>query len=404
MALSRRNILTAAAATALARPGLLRAQSQSGAPIRIGDITSYAAYPEFAGPYRKGWEMAVAHVNELGGVNGRRIEVVARDDAGSADNAVRIAGELINDQKVDLLAGGYLSDIALAISAFALQNKTLYVAGEPATDALVWEKGNRYTYRVRPSTFMLAAMLVETALAQPAKTWATVAPDTDYGRSAVMWFRKLLSARRPDVQFVGEQWPALGHIDAASVVNGLGQPGPQAIFNALFGSDLDAFVRQGSTGGLFNGRLVASMMTGDPEYLAPLGANAPAGWIVTGYPWSVSDDPSNKQFVLDYTERYHEPPAMGSVVGVAMINAIVSGIMKSGSTESEAMADGFAGAAFTTPFGICRFRPVDHQSTLGSYVGRLAVQNGQAGMVDWRYVDGAAVMPTDADVRTLRPA
>ena len=401
MALTRRAAVAGLASAALARPALLRAQSST--PIRIGEINSYSTQPDFTEPYRKGWQMALSHVNDLGGVEGRKLEIVSRDDGGKPENAVRVAAELTNDAKVDLLAGGYLSNVGLAISAHALRTKTLYVAGEPLTDALTWANGNRYTYRIRPSTFMQAAMLVETAAALPAKTYVTVAPNYEYGQSAVKWFKQLLSARRPDVRFVGEQWPALGHVDAGAVVGALGQPAPDAVFNALFGTDLLAFVRQGNSRGLFENRTVVSMLTGEPEYLDPLADETPAGWVVTGYPWSLSDQPDNKQFVLDYTQRYNEPPRMGSVVGAALVNAIVSGILKSGGTDTEKMADGFAEAAFTTAFGICRFRAIDHQSTLGTYVGRLAKQGNRGGMVDWRYVDGGSVMPTDAEVRQLRP-
>ncbi len=400
MALSRRAVLAAGPAAVLARPSILRAQGN--APIRIGEINSYSTQPEFAGPYRKGWEMALAQVNDLGGLNGRTVEFVSRDDAGRPENAVRLAGELLD--QVDLLAGGFSSEVGLALSAFALQNKKLYVAGAPLASALVWEKGNRYTYRLRPSTFEQAAMLVETALTMPAATWATVAPDDAYGRSAARWFRQLLQGRRPDVRFVGEQWTAPGRVDAAGAVGALAQPAPDGIFNALFGADLLAFVREGSARGLFGGRAVASMLTGEPEYLGLLGSLAPPGWIVTGYPWDRSDEPSNKQFVLDYTQRTHEPPRMGSAVGFALVNAITSGVLKSGGTDSEKMADGFAEAGFTTPFGISQFRAIDHQSTMGTHVGQLAVENGKGVMTEWRYVDGAAVMPPDDVVRQLRPA
>ena len=220
MPLSRRLLLGAAAGAALARPALLRAQGAT--PIRIGEINSYTTQPWFGDPYRLGWEMAVAHINDLGGLNGRKLEVIARDDSGDPATAARLAAELLSDQKVDLLAGGLSSEVGLAISAVALANKRLYVAGAPKTDALVWQQGNRYTYRIAPSTSMLTEMVVDGAAALPAKTlltsWATVAPGTADGRAAVAAFRQLAQARRPGIRFVGEQFPAPGQFDPSAIV------------------------------------------------------------------------------------------------------------------------------------------------------------------------------------------
>ncbi len=161
MSMTRRALLGATAAT-LAAPALLRAQGSQ--PIRIGEINSYTAVPAFTLPYRNGWQLAVAQVNAAGGVLGRKIEVISRDDAGQPQTAVRLAGELIGDQKADLLAGGFLSNVGLAISDYALHNNALYIAGEPLADALVWEQGNANTFRLRPSTYMQVAMLVEQAV------------------------------------------------------------------------------------------------------------------------------------------------------------------------------------------------------------------------------------------------
>ena len=48
------------------------------------------------------------------------------------------------------------------------------------------------------------------------------------------------------------------------------------------------------------------------------------------------------------------------------------------------------------------FRPIDHQSTMGAYVGRTAVKDGKGVMVDWRYADGKDNLPSDAVVRMMR--
>ena len=398
MKLTRR----AAVAGALALPSIARAQSN--APIRIGEINSYTAAPAFTLPYRNGWMLAVEQVNAAGGVLGRKIEVISRDDAGKPPDAIRLAGELLDDQKVDLLSGSFLSNIGLALSDVAKQRKKLFVGGEPLTDALVWQSGHRYCYRLRPSTYMQAAMLVDDAAKLGARRWVTVSPNYEYGQSVVKWFKLLLEKKQPGVEFVGEQWPALGKIDAGATVAALAQSKPDAILNATFGPDLTNFVRQGNTRGLFENRGVVSVLTGEPEYLEPLGDETPPGWIVTGYPVDSVTDPANKTFIEAYTARFKEAPKMGSVVGHALITSIVAGIAKTGSVDTEAMADGFAGASFDTPFGKASWRGLDHQSTLGTYVGKTALKGGKGTMVDWRYVDGAAALPPDDEVKKMRPA
>eukprot|EP01036_Dinobryon_divergens_P011496 gene11496-15467_t len=179
------------------------AHSADKTPIKIGEINSYSSIPQFTLPYRNGWQLAVEEINVAGGLLGRKVEVIARDDAGKPEEALRHAIELTSKEKVDVLAGGFLSNVGLALADHAQKNKRVFIASEPLADAIVWEKGNRYTFRLRPSTYMQAAMLVEEAAKLPAKRWATIAPNYEYGQSAVASFKELLKAKRPDVEFVG---------------------------------------------------------------------------------------------------------------------------------------------------------------------------------------------------------
>nr|WP_294566768.1 ABC transporter substrate-binding protein [uncultured Rhodopila sp.] len=397
--LTRRTVLGTAAM--LAAPSIGRAQL---VPIRVGEINSYSAIPSFTLPYRNGWQLATDEINANGGVLGRKLEVISRDDTGKPQDAVRLAGELLDEQKVDLLAGGYLSNVGLALSDFAQRRKRLYIAGEPLSDALVWQKGNRYCFRLRPSTYMQAAMLVEEAAKLPAKRWASVAPNYEYGLSTTRWFKALLSAKRPDVTFVGEQWPALGKIDAGATAAALAETRPDAILNVTFGPDLTDFVRQGNTRGLFENRSVVSVLTGEPEYLDPLGDETPEGWIVTGYPQAQVATPANTAFVAAYKARFDAVPGMGSVVGYSLVHSIAAGIRRAGALDADKLIDGFSGATFETPFGPASYRALDHQGTLGTFVGKTALRDGKGIMVDWHYASGAAYLPSDQEVQALRPS
>ena len=377
----------------------------SGAPVRVGEINSYTGLPAFTIPYRQGWQLALEEINAQGGVIGCcELQVVSRDDAGKPDDAVRVAQELVTNEAVDVLAGTYFSHIGLAVADFAARNKVPFVAAEPLTDAITWAKGNRYTFRLRPSTYMQAAMLVEEAAKLPAKRWATVAPNYEYGQSAVAAFKELLKAKRPDVEFVGEQWPAQGKIDAGPVVEALIATKPDAILNVTFGGDLVKFVREGSTRGLFKDRAVVSFLTGEPEYLAPLKDEAPTGWIVTGYPWNAVKTPAHEAFLKAYQAKYNDYPRLGSIVGYVTMKAAAAILAKAGSTETAALIKAAEGLPLDTPFGPISFRAIDHQSTMGAFVGKTGVADGNGVMTDFVYRDGKDYLPDDATVKGMRPA
>jgi branched-chain amino acid transport system substrate-binding protein len=395
-----RKLVLALAATTLAG-GVAQAQQK---PIRIGEINSYKAQPAFLDPYKKAMDLAVEEVNASGGINGRKLELVIRDDGGNPGDAVRVAEELVSREKVDLLAGGFLSHIGLALTDFAKQKKTFFLATEPLTDKIVWQNGNKYTFRLRTSTYMQAAMLVPEAAKMKKKRWAFVYPNYEYGQSAVATFKEQLKKAQPDVEFVGEQAPPLGRIEPGAVVQALADAKPDAIFNVLFGADLARFVREGNTRGLFKGREVVSLLTGEPEYIDPLKDETPEGWLVTGYPWYGIDTPEHKSFFIAYHRKYNDYPRLGSVVGYATIKALAAGLKKANSTDTEKLIAAFRGLTFETPFGKATFRAQDHQSTMGAYVGKTTVRGGKGEMKDYKYYDGASYFPSDAEVKKMRPA
>ena len=396
----RRNLMraTAAAALAFTLAPVVHAQDV----IKIGEINSYKAQPAFLEPYKKGMELAVDEINASGGLLGKKVQLVIRDDNANPGDAVRVAEELVSREKVDVLTGSFLSHIGLALTDFAKQKKFFFLASEPLTDKIVWQNGNRYTYRLRASTYMQVAMMVPDAVALKKKRWALVYPNYEYGQSAVATFKQLLKAAQPDVEFVVEQAPPLGKVDAGSVVQALADAKPDAIFNVLFGADLSKFVREGNTRGLFQGREVVSLLTGEPEYMDPLKDEAPNGWIVTGYPWYGIQTPEHKAFQTAYQGKFNDYPRLGSVVGYSAIKSLAEGIKKAGSTDTEKLVVAFKGLQVMTPFGRATYRPEDNQSTMGSYVGRTKNEGGKGVMVDYRYVDGAKVQPTAEEVKKLR--
>jgi branched-chain amino acid transport system substrate-binding protein len=372
--------------------------------VKIGELNSYKAQPAFLEPYKKGWELAVEDINAKGGVLGKKLEVISRDDGASPGDAVRVANELVIREGVNILAGTFLSHIGLAVTEFAGKEKVFFLAAEPLTDKITWQNGNKYTFRLRASTYMQVAMLMPDAVAAKKKRWAVIYPNFEYGQSAATWFKEMLSKAQPDVEFVTEQAPPLGKVDAGAVVQAIDDAKPDAIFNVLFGGDLAKLVREGTTRGTFKNRVVVSLLSGEPEYLDPLKDEAPVGWIVTGYPWDAINTPAHKAFVAAYQKRWNDYPRLGSVVGYDTINSLAAGLTKAGSTDTDKLVAAFRGLKVEGPFGPFEFRANDHQGTMGAYVGKIALKDGKGTMSDFKYVDGASVMPSDEEVKKLRPA
>jgi branched-chain amino acid transport system substrate-binding protein len=398
---SGRNLLVVVLAVMAA---ILAAPAAAQGPVKIGEVNSYKVFPAFLEPYRKGMELALEEINAGGGVLGRRLEVVSRDDNGNPGDAVRVAEELLLRENVHMLMGTFASNVGLAVADLAKRRKVLFLASEPLTDKIVWQNGNHYTFRLRPSTWMQTAMLVEEAAKLKKKRWAIVYPNYEYGQSATAAFKQLLKARQPDAEFVAEQAPPLGKIEAGAVAQALADAKPDAIFSSLFGPDLAKFVREGNQRGVFRNRIVLNLLGGEPEYLDPLKDETPEGWYVTGYPWSEIDTPEHRRFLEAYRRRHNDYPRLGSVVGYSAVMSAAAAIRKAAGLDVEKLVAAMKGLQVDTPFGRITYRALDHQSTMGAYVGRLGLKDGKGVMMSFRYADGAKYQPSDAEVRKLRPA
>ena len=125
---------------------------------------------------------------------------------------------------------------------------------------------------------------------------------------------------------------------------------------------------------------------------------------MTGYPWYAIDTPAHKRFRDAYQAKFGDYPRMGSVIGYSTVKAAAAVLTKARSTDTDKLVAAMKNLDVETPFGKITFRALDHQSTMGAYVGRTAVKDGKGVMVDWRYANGKDFLPDDDVVRKMRPA
>jgi branched-chain amino acid transport system substrate-binding protein len=147
---------------------------------------------------------------------------------------------------------------------------------------------------------------------------------------------------------------------------------------------------------------VVSMLTGEPEYLDPLGADTPEGWIVTGYPWYGIDTPEHDEFLEAYQEMFNDYPRLGSIVGYVAMKSVAEILKKAGSTDTNALIQAAKGIEVDTPLGPITYRAADHQSTMGAHVGKTALEDGKGVMVEYEYKYGGDFLPSEEEAKQLR--
>ncbi len=346
-----------------------------GFPIPLSGPGSVYGKPILAGA-----QMAVAEINGKGGLLGRQIELLPRDSKANADEAVRLARELIIKDSVDFLAGTLTSAEAPAVSTVAKENKIVFVAPTSKSTILTDAQHiNPYIFRVASNTDvegLAGAGLM--ARWKDVKTVATIAPDYAYGRDSIAAFIAELKKVRPDIQIVDQQWPKFGEPDFTAFITAQMGKKADAIYSSLFAGDFVTFVKEATPLGYFkaiNNRMVDAAEVGTPDEAQALGKDYPFGIIANSYDpvlWSGAELPAHKTYIENLKKFTHAEYASGwSIVGYQSIYALAAGITKASAATSEAVAKVLPGLSWDTPVGERTFSVKSHETFAPEYYGEM---------------------------------
>ncbi len=346
-----------------------------GFPIPLSGPGSVYGKPILAGA-----QMAIAEINARGGVLGRQLELVPRDSKANADEAVRLARELIIKDSVDFLAGTLTSAEAPAVSTVAKENKIVFVAPTSKSTILTDPAHiHPYVFRVASNTDVEgtagAGLLAQW---KDVKTVATIAPDYAYGRDSVAAFIAEIKKIRPDIQIVDQQWPKFGEPDFTAFITAQMGKKPDAVYCSLFAGDFVTFVKEATPLGYFkaiNNRMVDPAEVGTPDEAQALGNDYPYGIIANAYDpvqWGANEPAAHHTYIENLKAFTHTQYASGwSIVGYQAIYALAAGIDKAGVATSEAVAKVLPGMSWDTPVGVRTFSVKSHETFAPEYYGEM---------------------------------
>src|SRR5262245_27690808 len=299
-------------------------------PIKVGfPIILSGAGALFGEPASKGAQMYVDEINAKGGVLGRKIELLARDTKGNADEAVRVSRDLILKENVDFLVGTLTSAEGPAVSVVAKENKIVFIAPIPKTDQLTApDKLHPYVFRVAATTTMEGRSAAEIVAKWPVTKVATISPDYAYGQDVTKAFVDYLKKLKPSVQIVDQQWPKLGEPDYTPFINAQLAKKPEAVFSSLWGGHFVNFAKQARPLGYFETikyNFIGVGEAGSPETTKSMGQDYPVGIWGNSYDafyWDTAS-PAHRDYtarLAKYTkEEYPSSWAIQAYIGLQFL-------------------------------------------------------------------------------------
>jgi branched-chain amino acid transport system substrate-binding protein len=351
-------------------------------PIKIGypmPLSGPAAV--YGVPVTKGAQLAAEDINAKGGILGRKIEILSRDSKANADEAVRLARELIIKDNVDFLSGTLTSAEAPAVSTIAKENKVVFVAPVAKTVKLTApEFLHPYVFRVASNTLIEGrTMAAKVAEWKDVKTVGTIAPDYAYGRDAVAAFTEYLKKLRPDIQIVDQQWPKLGEADFTPFITAQMSKKPDAVMCDVFGGDFVTFAKQAAPLGYFkaiNNRFIDGGEVGTVDAAVALGADYPVRIISDTYDpvvWSGGNEPPDHKAYVDRLKTLMKSDSGSgwAVQGYTTILTIAAGIQKAGAVDNDKVAAALLGITFDTPVGKRTMDAKMHETLAGEFWGEM---------------------------------
>ena len=372
---SRRAALLAAAAVLLVA-GSAHAQK----PIRIGYPVILSGPGALIGePSMKGAQMFVEEINAKGGVLGRKIELVIRDTKGNADEAVRVARDLILRENVDFLFGTLTSAEGPAVSPIAKENKIVFVVPVVKTDQLTAKENlHPYVFRTTTNTTIEGRTGAEIMAKWPnIKRVGTMSPDYAFGQDVTRAFVTHLKKIRPDIEIVDQQWPKLGETDYTPFINAQMAKKPDAVFSSLWGGHFVTFAKQAKPlryFEAFNYNFLGAGEAGAIETAKAAGDDYPVGIWANSYDafnWT-EGPPAHKEYIARlraYTKE--EAPSSWPITGYIGMQILTAAIAKAGSTDSDKVSAAMRDITVDTPIGKQTIRAKDHQANRAQFWGKM---------------------------------
>jgi len=345
-------------------------------PIKFGFLHSLSGGvgQVYGIPDQAGAKIAVDEINKAGGILGRPLEMISRDDKLSPETGVREAKDLILNQKVHWIQGTVSSAVALAVSAYCKNQKTIFVDTVAQSAATTGEKGHRYVFRMTTNTTCYTRSIANGV----AKFWGgkkvfIIGPDYEYGHRCKKDFMEAYTKLVPDATVIGELWPKLGNQDWTPYISKIMGSGADFVYCSLWGGDVLSFTKAAWAFGYFDRVKHCGQDWGNMEALIKMQKGPYDKGALGGchYPWWIINNPISNAYWPKFKKVTGMDAGLGAASGYTTVYAIKKAAEKAGSLDTEKIIDALSGMTIDSVVGPLKIRACDHQAMWPFWVGKV---------------------------------
>jgi branched-chain amino acid transport system substrate-binding protein len=333
------NFTRTSSAIALAAAALVAGPAAAADTIKIGVDGPFTGGSSSMGvSMRDGVRLAVSEINASGGVLGKKIELVERDDEAKNERGVQIAQELINREKVAAVVGYINTGVALASQRF-FQEAKIPVMNNVATGSVVTHQFDNqpenYVFRNSANDSIQAPMIVEEAVGRRGfRKVAILADSTNYGQLGRQDLEKALAVK--GVKPVAVEKFNLGDVDMTAQLLKAKEAGAEAVLTYGIGPEL-AQIANGMTKLGWKVPMIGSWTLSMANYID----NAGPGGEGARMPQTFIQEPTTpkrQSFIISYLKTFNPKNArMDSPVSAAQgydsIYLLAAAMKQANSTE-----------------------------------------------------------------------
>ncbi|MBF0498240.1 MAG: ABC transporter substrate-binding protein, partial [Deltaproteobacteria bacterium] len=319
--------------------------------IKVGIVDTYTGPPStYTNDVRDAFKLATDKINPAGGVLGKRITFVTRDDKFKVDISLSAAKELLMREKVNLLMGSINSASALAISDLCLKEKVPFLVTFAKSAKITGEKGHRYVFSMNESTTLAGKAAAIGLAKKPYVKYWIAGDDYEYGHAIGDGVWDNLKKIKPGVTLLGQSWWKVGEPDFTPYITAILSAKPDAVIVATGGASCVPFLKAAKATG-FNQKIPFYMHTAtELSTLMPLGLDAPEGVLGTSnYYFYYPESPQNKEFVKEFRAAFNRYPKVGALYGYITAQFIAKAYQKAGAVDTEKFIDALENLTVDSP-------------------------------------------------------